>query len=211
MSRKLSGFKPATVNANQHTQRGLRALQDSMRSVGYTEPMVAAADGEMLSGSARLETVADVFGTDVEPIIVESDGTRPIIHVRKDIPNAHTDAAKRVAIEANRIGQMDLDWNPDVLLAMPDELITALWEPEELSALGTEWANNQAFADALGALPTGDRAPFQQMTFTVSDQQAETVKRALDAAKKAGPFEGTGNENSNGNALARICEAYLGG
>jgi hypothetical protein len=65
-------------------------------------------------------------------------------------------------------------------------------------------------ADAFGALPDGDRAPFQQMTFTLSDEQAERVKEALEAAKDAGPFDDTGNENSNGNALARIVEAYLG-
>jgi hypothetical protein len=114
-----------------------------MRSVGYTEPMVAAADGEMLSGSARLETVADVWGTDVEPIIVESDGTRPIIHVRTDIANAHTPEAQRIAIEANRVAQIDLDWNPEVLLAMPDTVIEALWDKDELSALGDEWAKEQ--------------------------------------------------------------------
>jgi hypothetical protein len=59
-------------------------------------------------------------------------------------------------------------------------------------------------------LEDGDRAPFQQMTFTLSDAQAETVKQAMEHAKQAEPFIETGNENSNGNALARIAEAYLG-
>lgn len=66
------------------------------------------------------------------------------------------------------------------------------------------------WADAFEALPDGEKAPFQQMTFTVSDRQAETIQQAMAAAKGAGPFGDTGNENSNGNALARICEAYLG-
>jgi hypothetical protein len=70
---------------------------------------------------------------------------------------------------------------------------------------------DEAWSDAFGGLPSGDRAPFQQMTFTVSDAQHETIKRALEAAKDAGDFVGTGNENSNGNALARLAEAYLGG
>jgi hypothetical protein len=48
------------------------------------------------------------------------------------------------------------------------------------------------------------------MTFTLAAHQAETVRDALKAAKEAGPFVDTGNENSNGNALARICEAYSG-
>lgn len=64
-------------------------------------------------------------------------------------------------------------------------------------------------AEAFGALPTGDREPFQQMTFTLHDTQAEIVRRAIERAKAAGPFHGP-NANSNGNALARMAEAYLG-
>lgn len=63
---------------------------------------------------------------------------------------------------------------------------------------------------AFGALPAGDREPFQQMTFTLHDDQVETVKRALNAAKSKGDFDGP-NENSNGNALARVCEQYVNG
>jgi hypothetical protein len=42
------------------------------------------------------------------------------------------------------------------------------------------------------------------------DYQAETVRAALDVAKQMGAFVDTGNENSNGNALARVCELFLG-
>jgi hypothetical protein len=66
------------------------------------------------------------------------------------------------------------------------------------------------WADAMGRLPTEDRAPFQQMTFTLHDTQVETVKAALSASKGTGDFDGP-NQNSNGNALARICEAYVNG
>ena len=58
-------------------------------------------------------------------------------------------------------------------------------------------------------LASGDREPFQQMTFTLHDEQAEIIKAAVERAKAAGPFTGP-NENSNGNALARIAEAYGG-
>jgi hypothetical protein len=66
------------------------------------------------------------------------------------------------------------------------------------------------WADAMGRLPTEDRAPFQQMTFTLHDTQVETVKAALSASKGTGDFDGP-NQNINGNALARICEAYVNG
>lgn len=81
-----------------------------------------------------------------------------------------------------------------------------------LSDLATEAGvvpDAEDWSAALGSLPDGDRAPFQQMTFTLSDEQAETVKQALKAAQSEA-FTDTGNENSNGNALARIAEAYLG-
>jgi len=58
-------------------------------------------------------------------------------------------------------------------------------------------------------LPEGERAPFQQMTFTLHDEQVEVVKNALTIAKSMGAFVDSPNKNSNGNALARICEMFV--
>ena len=54
----------------------------------------------------------------------------------------------------------------------------------------------------------GDRAPHRQMSFTVHDTQAATVEKAIDKAKKLKAFRGP-NKNANGNALHRICAAYI--
>jgi len=59
------------------------------------------------------------------------------------------------------------------------------------------------------ALPDEDRAPFRQMTFTLHDSQFEQVTEAMRVSKGMGTFEGSLNENSNGNALARICETFI--
>ena len=204
---QVADFRPAQRNANKHTARGLGAIDKSIRTDGYGDPMLAAADGEMISGSARLETVAQVFGVDAEPIIVHSDGTRPVIHVRDDIPNAADKRAVRLALAANRAAELDLSWDVDVLAGLDADVLDGLWYPAELELLAVPGAD--AWDSAMGALPDGDRAPFQQMTFTLADAQAEQVKAALTAAQHDGPFVDTGNENSNGNALARICETYL--
>jgi len=64
-----------------------------------------------------------------------------------------------------------------------------------------------ADADEFGedfSLPDGDKEPFQQMTFTLADEQAEFIKAKLADLKKSEEFmyiETFGNENSNGNAL----------
>ena len=45
---KVADFKPAARNANDHTQRGMKEIDRSMRTDGYGDPMLAAADGEMI-------------------------------------------------------------------------------------------------------------------------------------------------------------------
>ena len=58
-------------------------------------------------------------------------------------------------------------------------------------------------------LPNQDRAPFRQVTFTLHDTQFEQVDHALKISKAMGDFVDSENENSNGNAIARICETFI--
>ena len=60
-------------------------------------------------------------------------------------------------------------------------------------------------------LKSGDKEPFQQMTFTLADEQAGYVKKAICEAIKTGLTETGINENRNGNALSWICERFLDG
>ncbi len=56
-------------------------------------------------------------------------------------------------------------------------------------------------------MPDGDKSPFQQMTFTLADEQAEQIKNAIVDIKATDDYkycETFGNENSNGNALYLI-------
>jgi hypothetical protein len=200
-------FIPQRKNANKHTLHGTRLLEKSITTDGFIDAQTAAADGEMISGTARLELSAEKFA-DVEPIIVESDGTRPVIVVRTDIPNLNDPRAKRLSIAANQIAHTD--WNPDGDLlkewGAEDEQIKAMFAADEWRNIETETLNED---EAFSKLPQDDRAPFQQMTFTLHDTQAEQVREALKLSKAKGAFVDSENENSNGNALARICETYI--
>lgn len=90
--------------------------------------------------------------------------------------------------------------------AAVQEMLSGLAEREGMFFGG----NGKSWDDVLGGLPDGDRAPFQQMTFTLHDEQVEIVKAALAIAKSVGKFEDSPNQNSNGNALALICETFVG-
>jgi hypothetical protein len=112
----LADFRPlpAGRNPNKHTQHGMSQLDAAMSRQGYVAPMTASADGVVLDGNARLETVATKF-PGVAPIIVEHDGTRPIIAVRTDIPNATDPMALDIIVSANRVAEADLAYDVDVL------------------------------------------------------------------------------------------------
>jgi len=123
---KLSDYRPQRVNANRHKPFGLKLLSDSIQRDGFSAPIVAAADGEVFAGSARLEVAGDVLPAD--PIIVTSDGTRPIIHIRTDIPNADDPRARRLGVADNIIGQIDYEPDGAILAAMAadDEILKRL-------------------------------------------------------------------------------------
>ena len=59
-------------------------------------------------------------------------------------------------------------------------------------------------------LKDSDKEPFRQATFVLHDTQWEAVESAIAKAKKAGHGKSEVNENSNGNALAWIAEAFYG-
>ncbi len=99
------------------------------------------------------------------------------------------------------------DWDMD---ALANE-----WDAEELSDWGLHLPG---FADiSIGtdgfSLPDGDKEPFQQMTFTLADEQATQVKNAISDIKETEEYkyaETMGNENTNGNALYLIIMQWAG-
>lgn len=135
MKRKpLREFRPLQVNPNKHTPRGMKLLEDAIRRDGYVAPMTAAADGTIIDGNARLETVATAMPSD--PIVIEHDGRRPIIAIRTDIPDADDPRAKRIAIAANRIAEVDLEWDKDVFQDCLAEIdMSGLFSEKELAEL----------------------------------------------------------------------------
>ena len=129
----MSKFRPQQKNANKHTEHGTRLLEKSITQDGFIDAQTAAADGEIFSGSARLELSEDKFAG-VEPIVVHSDGKRPIIVVRDDIPSADDPRARRLSIAANQIGATD--WNPD------GDILKEWGEDKDIRAMfaASEWA-----------------------------------------------------------------------
>lgn len=174
-------------------------IRASLEEVGPFRSIAIDGDGIVRAGNGVYEQ-AQALGLKVREVEAAPD---ELIAVKR--PDLRGKQAERAAQWDNRAGETS-EWDPTL---MPEFDWLGMFEDEELDVLLATMPAADEWAGAL-ELPDGDRAPFQQMTFTVSDEQAEQVKRALDKAKHMGAFVDTGNENGNGNALARVCEVFLG-
>jgi hypothetical protein len=127
-------IRPQVKNANRHTVRGMAALETSIAQDGWIGAITVAADGETFDGSARVEKTAE-NGMLEDPIIVDSDGTRPIVVRRTDIPDATDPRAVRLGIAANRVASLNLEWEPDVLAGLADMDLSSLFTAAEFAEL----------------------------------------------------------------------------
>jgi hypothetical protein len=133
---QLSNFTLQKVNSNRHKPRGMGLLDNSIAKDGWIGSITVTADNETFDGSARLETAYGRFGEDVEPIIVDADGTRPIIVRRTDIPNADDPRAKRLSVAANRVAEVNLDYDLEVLAELHEEVdLSEMFFADEIAAL----------------------------------------------------------------------------
>ena len=96
------------------------------------------------------------------------------------------------------------EWDLDLLANIDEDLLKEVgWDDDEL---GKMFQLNSYGTDF--DLPDGDKEPFQQITFTLADKQAELIKSSVGIAKKGNNADVFGNENSNGNALYRIVKEW---
>ena len=147
-------------------------------------PIIVNDDMVVLGGNMRLKACKEA-GLKEVPIIKASE---------------LTEKEQKEFIIKDNVGFGEWDW----------DILANEWNAEKLEGWGLELPGFDVDLDDLGedfSLPDGDKAPFQQMTFTLADEQAEQIKNAIDDVKKTEEYkyaETMGNENSNGNALYLI-------
>lgn len=146
-------------------------------------PIVVNKDMVILGGNMRFKACKEA-GLKEIPIIIA------------DL----TEEQEREFIIKDNISGGEWDWN----------LLANEWDADQLTGWGLDVIGFDIDGDGFGtdfSLKDGDKAPFQQMTFTLADEQAEQIKNAISDIKQTEEYkyaETMGNENSNGNALYLI-------
>ena len=182
----ISQIKPNPNNPRIIKDDKFKKLVQSIKDLpemAEVRPLVVNADMVILGGNMRFKAMKEAGWKDVPVEVV-------------DWP----EEKQREFIIKDNVSGGEWDW----------EALANEWDSEQLDAWGLGVPGFDVDADEMGdsfSLPDGDKAPFQQMTFTLADEQAEQIKNAIADIKQTEEYkyaETMGNENSNGNALYLI-------
>jgi len=204
MEDKLPAYKTAAVadlipyarNSRTHSEAQVSKIAASIREFGFLNPVIVDGSSGIIAGHGRI-MAAQKLGIDTVPVIEAS-------HL--------TDAQRRAYVIADNRLALDAGWDDEMLRVEFAELADMGFDLEltgfelgEIEALDFDEGESVGMPD----LPDGDKEPFQQKTFTLHDEQAAIVDDAITLAR-TNPLSDTGlNENTNGNALALICQQWL--
>ncbi|MFN6013858.1 MAG: ParB N-terminal domain-containing protein [Flavobacteriales bacterium] len=185
---KITEVKPNPKNPRIIKDDKFRKLVKSIQEFPdmlNKRPLIVFTDTDgkyvVLGGNMRLKACKEI-GLKEIPIILADEWT---------------EEQKAEFLIKDNVGFGEWDWDQ----------IANEWDAEKLDDWGLDLPGFDLNSDDLGTdftLPDGDKAPFQQMTFTLADEQAEQIKNAIDDVKHMEEYkyiETMGNENGNGNAL----------
>jgi len=214
---KVTELKGWESNPRTITDDELAGLGVSMEQFGDISGVVFnSRNDRLVCGHQRIKSLKALYGDDLE--VEEVDSERGVIR---------TEDGKEWSV---RFVDWDEETHAAACIAGNSEVIQGKWDEGLLGTLLQDI--NAADADLFSAMRIDKLAELhcgmfdvdstdmpelnanepthQKMAFILSNEQAEAVKSAIETAKQEGPFIDTGNENSNGNALTRVAERYVG-
>ena len=172
-------------------------MAEAIKEFGFRIPIVARSDGAVVDGHLRLKAALKL-GLKEVPVALADELSEAQVKAFRILANKSAEWAawdeELLRIELEELQGMDFD------------LRMTGFEAGELDALLSGAAPLEEWPD----LPAGDKGDMCSWTFALTTAQKESVSAAIEKAKTMYSFDGTGNGNSAGNAIAAICEAFNG-
>ena len=128
----LKDLSPDNCNANRGTDRGRSMLGSSLKKYGAGRSILIDKHGTIIAGNKTVETAQKAGLKDL--LVVQTDGTKIIAVQRTDLDMRTDKRARELAIADNRVAEIDLDWNDEVLREVDVDL-SQFWNDAELRKL----------------------------------------------------------------------------
>jgi hypothetical protein len=128
----LSSLTLDERNANRGSVRGRKMLEDSLRKLGAGRSVLVDRQGRVIAGNKTVETARKLGLKEIA--VIETDGETLVAVRRGDLDLTTDKRAVELAVADNRVAEIDLDWNAEVLAALDIDL-SQFWDEEELAEL----------------------------------------------------------------------------
>lgn len=134
---KLSELTPDLKNANRHTKRGDWMLEEAVGKHGSREAGTLDKHGSIVGGNLRQEIYGRLGLDEIQ--IVKADPKIPVFLQFDDLDlEDPANPAREIGLALNRIAQVSIDFDPDVLAALAGQGVPLeeMWSEKELDAMG---------------------------------------------------------------------------
>jgi hypothetical protein len=126
----LDQLTPDPMNPNAGTRRGREMLEESLETLGVGRSILLDKNGAIIAGNKTAQAATALGMGDV--VIVQTDGSQVVAVQRTDLDLEHDTKAKRLALMDNRVGEIDLEWDKEVIQQLNEN------NPEVLEGLFTD-------------------------------------------------------------------------
>ena len=173
-------------NNPRKNDNAVDAVAASIRQYGFLVPLVISADHEIITGHTRYKA-AGRLGLPTVPCVIADELTE--------------DQIKAFRLADNKVGEL-AQWDVDPL---PLELADIA---QDLSVFGFESISEEEFGEEF-TLDSGEKKPYQQISLTLHDKQAELIMACIDYVHTHEEVRETfGNENRKGNGVYEVVRQW---
>jgi DNA modification methylase len=130
-------------NANKGTKRGRELLGESLEKYGAGRSFVVDCHNRVIAGNKTIEAAVAAGMKSIA--VIETDGSSLVAVQRGDLDLKKDKKARELAIADNRISELDLEWNPEVLASLDVDL-RQFWNENELNTLLKDFRSNELSA-----------------------------------------------------------------
>ena len=187
----LKDLIPYEKNTKKHDDVQINNVAESIKQYGFVQPIVIDKNNVVVIGHCRLLAAKKLKMADV-PCVCVDDLTEEQVKALRIVDNKSNESPWDFDFLADELAEISLD-DFSFDFGIDTDAEESNYSPDEF---GEDFT-----------LAEGDRAPIQQMTFTLHDEQAELIKYAMDCVKDD-IQETFGNTNKNGNALYEVVRQW---
>lgn len=210
-NRSPESLVPYERNAKVHTPEQIQKIAGAIHRFGFLVPIVVDREGVIVAGHGRREAALSL-GLKSVPVVVADHLTDDEIKAARLADNRIAEAPWDESLLRFELQSLKLQDFKLELTGFDGTQLDALLKDIPVPGLPTLKPDVPPAPVETTDLPKLDdsteKPVMEQMTFTLHRDQANVLREALEMAKPLAE-ETELNKNSNGNALAFICEQWL--